>query len=88
MEWACELLICDERVHFRLLWRPSLERIQSQQAPHKVDKSNPIVHFCMGLDHRIIIEFQGFLSPRSISTGFMFFRGIAYCRMISGKVVA
>lgn len=39
-----ELLLSDERVQLRLLWRPSFERVDGQQTPDEVDKGNAVVH--------------------------------------------
>lgn len=42
-----ELLLCNKRVQLGLLRRPSLERVNGQQATYKVDESYPIVELCV-----------------------------------------
>jgi hypothetical protein len=40
-----ELLLGYERVQFRLLGRPSLQRVDIEQSTYEVDKGYPVVHF-------------------------------------------
>lgn len=43
------LLLGDERVQFRLLWRPSLEWVDRQEAPDKVDERDAVIHLSINL---------------------------------------
>jgi hypothetical protein len=42
-EWPSEFLLGDERVQFRLLWRPPLQRVDRQESAHEVDECDSIV---------------------------------------------
>lgn len=46
LEWLRELLARDERMQFRLLWGPALDRVHVQQARHKVNERSTIGHLC------------------------------------------
>jgi hypothetical protein len=43
-ELAGVFLLCYKRVQLRLLWRPPLERIDSQQAADEVDEGDAVIH--------------------------------------------
>lgn len=45
LERTGELLLSDERVCTGLLWCPSLQGIEIQEAVHEVDKGHPVVDF-------------------------------------------
>lgn len=91
-EWTGVLLLSNEWVQLRLLRRPPLQRADGQQATNEIDESYTVVHFC---NTPMSVFCQARASavvacdlPRSISLCFMFFRGIGYDLMISGRVLA
>lgn len=45
-KWPRELLLRDKWMQFCLLGRPSLQGIDLQKSPHKVDECNAIIEFC------------------------------------------
>lgn len=49
VEWPRELLASNERVLFRLLWRPPFQRIQIQKPLTEVDKCCSVIRLCQSV---------------------------------------
>lgn len=52
MERLGKLFASDKRVHSRLLWRPSLDRVQVEQTLTEIDKRRAIVELYRGIQIR------------------------------------
>lgn len=87
-KWSSVLLLRNEWVQLRLLWRPPFEGVNAQQASNKIDKGNSVIHFYTCQLPEDITMFLIDNLPRSISLCFMFFLGMGYDFMISGSVLA
>jgi len=73
-KWPSKLGLGDKRMQLRLRRRPTFEGVEVKQSLREVDEGGSVAHFW----HMLAVKTTHDLHylPRSISLGFMFFRGI------------